>query len=136
MADPRKRSVDPASQQMLACARESEACIAWDRLEEQEPQCGFGSLGLCCRHCTMGPCRVDPFGEGPKAGVCGATGDTIVALPPEAKSPSPVAPEREASSWREPTWTVSGFCDFPGSAVSALFPVSVSLPSMAFCSSA
>ena len=27
----------------------------------------------------MGPCRIDPFGEGPKKGVCGATADIIVA---------------------------------------------------------
>lgn len=27
----------------------------------------------------MGPCRIDPFGEGPSRGVCGATADTIVA---------------------------------------------------------
>jgi len=27
----------------------------------------------------MGPCRIDPFGEGPSHGVCGATADTIVA---------------------------------------------------------
>ncbi|MHC4196076.1 MAG: anaerobic carbon-monoxide dehydrogenase catalytic subunit, partial [Planctomycetota bacterium] len=52
---------------------------AWDRLESQEPQCGFGKLGICCRICTMGPCRIDPFGDGPQAGVCGADADTIVA---------------------------------------------------------
>ncbi len=27
----------------------------------------------------MGPCRIDPFGNGPKLGVCGANADTIVA---------------------------------------------------------
>ncbi len=27
----------------------------------------------------MGPCRIDPFGNGPKRGVCGADADTIVA---------------------------------------------------------
>jgi carbon-monoxide dehydrogenase catalytic subunit len=52
---------------------------AWDRLEQQEPQCGFGQLGLCCRICNMGPCRIDPFGEGPERGVCGADADTIIA---------------------------------------------------------
>jgi len=48
------------------------------RLEAQEPQCGFGQLGTCCRMCYMGPCRIDPFGEGATKGVCGATVDTIV----------------------------------------------------------
>ncbi|MHC4199786.1 MAG: anaerobic carbon-monoxide dehydrogenase catalytic subunit, partial [Planctomycetota bacterium] len=75
----KKRSVDPAALAMIECACEAGVDISWDRLEAQEPQCGFGKLGVCCRHCTMGPCRIDPFGEGPQAGVCGANADTIVA---------------------------------------------------------
>ena len=59
----------------ISCGLET----AWSRLEEQEPQCGFGTLGLCCRICRMGPCRIDPFGDGPKEGVCGATADIITA---------------------------------------------------------
>jgi carbon-monoxide dehydrogenase catalytic subunit len=51
----------------------------WDRHEAQQPQCGFCDMGLSCRICIMGPCRVDPFGEGPQAGVCGADADIIVA---------------------------------------------------------
>jgi len=53
--------------------------LAWDRLKKQEPQCGFGLLGICCRICNMGPCRINPFGDEPKKGVCGATADVIVA---------------------------------------------------------
>jgi len=79
VADAKKRSVDAAAQKMIACACDAGIDISWDRLEAQEPQCGFGRLGICCRHCTMGPCRIDPFGEGPEKGVCGATADTIVA---------------------------------------------------------
>lgn len=52
---------------------------AHQRHEQQQPHCGFGELGLCCRHCFMGPCRIDPFGEGAQVGVCGATADTIAA---------------------------------------------------------
>ncbi len=52
---------------------------AWDRHEKQLPQCGFCDMGLSCRICAMGPCRVDPFGEGPQRGVCGADADIIVA---------------------------------------------------------
>jgi len=37
----------------------------WDRLEAQKPQCGYGGLGLCCRNCSMGPCRINPYGEEP-----------------------------------------------------------------------
>ena len=51
----------------------------WDRLEAQQPQCGYCALGVSCRICAMGPCRIDPFGEGPQKGVCGADADLIVA---------------------------------------------------------
>jgi len=79
MTQRKQRSVDPAAQQMIDLSCQTGMRTAWDRLEAQEPQCGFGRLGICCRHCTMGPCRIDPFGSGPQVGVCGATADTIVA---------------------------------------------------------
>lgn len=75
-----KRSLDPATQHMLHIVEKKGYETAWERLEAQLPQCGYGELGVCCRHCTMGPCRIDPFGDsGPTKGVCGATADTIVA---------------------------------------------------------
>ncbi|MAG13677.1 MAG: carbon-monoxide dehydrogenase catalytic subunit [Spirochaetales bacterium] len=70
---------DKATQEMIQHAAEQQIKTVWDRYEAMQPQCGFGTLGLCCRHCSMGPCRIDPFGNGPKTGVCGATGDTIAA---------------------------------------------------------
>lgn len=51
----------------------------WDRHEAQKPRCGYCDLGLSCRICAMGPCRIDPFGEGPQQGVCGADADIMVA---------------------------------------------------------
>ena len=51
----------------------------WARHQAQQPQCGFCEMGTSCRICIMGPCRVDPFGEGPQQGVCGADADIIVA---------------------------------------------------------
>lgn len=45
-----------------------------DRVKNQTPHCGFGEKGICCRICTMGPCRITP--KAPK-GICGATADTI-----------------------------------------------------------
>jgi carbon-monoxide dehydrogenase catalytic subunit len=78
-SDDNRRSVDPAALAMIDRAADAHIPLAWDRLDSQEPQCGFGRLGICCRHCTMGPCRIDPFGDGPQKGVCGATADTIVA---------------------------------------------------------
>jgi len=77
--DAKKRSSDKAAQKMLSHMAESGQESAWDRFEAQSPQCGFGKLGLCCRNCSMGPCRVDPFGNGPQVGICGATADTIAA---------------------------------------------------------
>lgn len=70
---------DKATQQMIKRAADKQLDTVWDRYEAMQPQCGFGTLGLCCRHCSMGPCRIDPFGNGPQTGVCGATGDTIAA---------------------------------------------------------
>lgn len=70
---------DKATQAMLKIAEQEQIPTVWDRYDAMQPQCGFGTLGLCCRHCSMGPCRIDPFGNGPKTGVCGATADTIAA---------------------------------------------------------
>ena len=64
---------------MLHHTAERNLSVAWDRQEAMEPQCGFGQLGICCRNCTMGPCRIDPFGDGPSEGICGATADIIAA---------------------------------------------------------
>jgi carbon-monoxide dehydrogenase catalytic subunit len=74
-----QKSIDPASLALIERAAQEGKELAWDRFKEQEPQCGFGLLGICCRNCNMGPCRIDPFGNGPDKGVCGADADTIVA---------------------------------------------------------
>ena len=70
---------DPASQQMKKKAEIENIDVVWDRYEEMHPACGFGLLGICCRNCSMGPCRIDPFGDGPQTGICGADADTIAA---------------------------------------------------------
>ncbi|AKA68638.1 carbon-monoxide dehydrogenase, catalytic subunit [Clostridium scatologenes] len=46
------------------------------RVEDQKIKCGFGQLGVCCKLCSNGPCRITP--NSPK-GICGANADTIVA---------------------------------------------------------
>lgn len=74
-----RRSTDPAAVEMLRIADREGYATIWDRYEKQQPQCSYGQLGTCCRICSMGPCRIDPFGDGPTHGVCGATADTIVA---------------------------------------------------------
>ena len=65
--------------QLLEKARRDGVETVWERHAAQQPQCGFCDMGLSCRICIMGPCRVDPFGEGPQTGVCGADADIIVA---------------------------------------------------------
>jgi len=74
--EPKERSIDKAAQKMIAHMAEAGQQNAWDRLEAQSPQCGFGKQGLCCRICTMGPCRISKKAP---VGVCGADADTIVA---------------------------------------------------------
>ena len=64
---------------LLAKAEKDQVETVWERHRAQQPQCGYCDLGLSCRICVMGPCRVDPFGEGPQKGVCGADADIIVA---------------------------------------------------------
>ena len=75
----RLKSTDAAVREMIAKAAKMEIETVWDRHEAMQPQCGFGDTGLCCRHCLQGPCRIDPFGNGPTLGICGATADTMVA---------------------------------------------------------
>jgi len=73
------KSRDPAVQQKIARAEAQNVTTVWDRYAAMLPQCGFGDTGLCCRHCLQGPCRIDPFGEGPREGICGASADCMVA---------------------------------------------------------
>ena len=67
-----------ATQQMLAKARRDGVETAFDRAANMKA-CPIGADSACCKHCAMGPCRLnakDPYG---KVGVCGATIDTIQA---------------------------------------------------------
>ncbi|MBC7190548.1 anaerobic carbon-monoxide dehydrogenase catalytic subunit [Candidatus Aerophobetes bacterium] len=75
------RTIDRASRCILEKAENENISVVWDRYEAIQPQCGFGKLGICCRICNMGPCRIDPFAENDKekTGICGASADTIAA---------------------------------------------------------
>jgi len=74
-----KLTITEDGQLMLKKAERDQIETVWDRYQSQLPQCGYCEMGLSCRICNMGPCRVDPFGEGPQHGVCGADADIIVA---------------------------------------------------------
>ncbi|MDR0518456.1 MAG: anaerobic carbon-monoxide dehydrogenase catalytic subunit [Clostridiales Family XIII bacterium] len=45
-----------------------------ERRDKQQPQCKFGEEGVCCRICSMGPCRITPKAD---RGICGADAHTI-----------------------------------------------------------
>src|SRR4030042_3512485 len=87
-------SIQPDTLALKEKARQEGLETVWDRFAAQQPQCGFCDLGLSCRICVMGPCRIDPFGEGPQRGVGGADADIMVARnrarmgAPGAPSPS------------------------------------------------
>lgn len=74
-----KPTGNPINDKLLEIARQNNISTVWDRFMEQEPHCGFGTLGVCCKICNLGPCRIDPFGEGAQKGACGADSDTISA---------------------------------------------------------
>ncbi len=72
---PQEKSIDPAAQEMLIRAEELGIGTAFSRADDMSP-CNIGAAGLCCKLCSMGPCRLTRDGQ---VGVCGATMDTIQA---------------------------------------------------------
>ena len=70
-----EQSIDPAAQEMLIRADEMGISTAFTRADDMSP-CNIGSAGMCCKICSMGPCRLTKDGQ---TGVCGATIDTIQA---------------------------------------------------------
>ncbi|MDR0817761.1 MAG: anaerobic carbon-monoxide dehydrogenase catalytic subunit [Clostridiales Family XIII bacterium] len=65
---------DTSQLKAFAC----EACAeieTWaERKANQMPQCKFGEEGICCRICSMGPCRITPKAS---RGICGADAHAI-----------------------------------------------------------
>jgi len=72
-------SITPDVNELVRKADMEKIDTVWHRFQYQQPQCGFGLTGVCCRHCNTGPCRVDPFGYGFQTGTCGATPDLIAS---------------------------------------------------------
>jgi anaerobic carbon-monoxide dehydrogenase catalytic subunit len=83
LADPVQASIDVATQQMVARAQELGIDTVFDRAAQMKP-CNIGVQGICCKNCSMGPCRL-PLpkggieGEDTRKGLCGATANTIAA---------------------------------------------------------
>lgn len=68
-------SIDPAAQQMITRAEEMGISTAFSRADNMVA-CNIGGAGMCCKQCSMGPCRLTKNGD---VGVCGATLETIQA---------------------------------------------------------
>ena len=75
---PEDLTICESTRQMIHKARKDGVETAFDRALDMRA-CPIGADSACCKHCAMGPCRLnskDPYG---KVGVCGATIDTIMA---------------------------------------------------------
>lgn len=67
-----------ATAQMLVKARKDGVETAFDRAANMKA-CPIGADSACCKHCCIGPCRLNAKDPYSKVGVCGATIDTIMA---------------------------------------------------------
>jgi len=65
-----------ATAQMLRKAERDGVEIAFHRAADMKA-CPIGADSACCKHCAMGPCRLNSKDPYAKVGVCGATIDTI-----------------------------------------------------------
>ena len=76
--NPKETTICETTAQMLKKAEKDGVETAFHRAASMKA-CPIGAQSACCKHCSMGPCRLnakDPYG---KVGVCGATIDTIMA---------------------------------------------------------
>ena len=85
MSDLEKKSIDPATIQMLKKAQADGCETIFDRADTMKP-CPIGAEGSCCKNCAMGPCRVPApkkkeaaAEKAKRMGLCGATAETISA---------------------------------------------------------
>lgn len=68
--------VDELTASLYKIARQDNMETIYERFTKQQPQCAFGTLGVCCTLCTDGPCQITRRAS---RGVCGASADLIVA---------------------------------------------------------
>ncbi len=86
MVEQNKKSIDPATMEMIEKAAQDKVRVVFERADTVKA-CPIGAEGSCCSICAMGPCRV-PLPKGKvetpeekkrRTGVCGATAETIAA---------------------------------------------------------
>ena len=76
IADVKKRHQDKQSHEVHQAAVSQGMSTVFERFDAQQPQCGTCRKGLSCQLCSDGPCRISARAP---LGVCGASGDVIVA---------------------------------------------------------
>jgi carbon-monoxide dehydrogenase catalytic subunit len=79
--DPKDVTICDSTAQMLVKARRDGVELAFDRAANMKA-CPIGADSACCKHCAMGPCRLNARDPYSKTGVCGATIDTTARLIP------------------------------------------------------
>lgn len=70
-----KLTPNPATKELIRHLDREGIETFLDRFEAQQPQCGFGLSGTCCRMCQWGPCRIS---EKNPRGICGKDQNTVV----------------------------------------------------------
>jgi len=76
--DPKDFTTCEATARMIAKAHRDGVELAFDRAANMKA-CPIGADSACCKHCFMGPCRLNSKDPYSKVGVCGATIDTIMS---------------------------------------------------------
>lgn len=72
----REATICETTAQMLEKAERDGVETSFHRAADMKP-CPIGAQSACCKHCAMGPCRLNAKDPYAKTGVCGATIDTI-----------------------------------------------------------
>lgn len=73
-----RKSALAETNRLILAAHDLGEGLLWARYEKQLPLCAFSGSGLNCKKCFQGPCRINPFGDEPDRGICGADRDQIV----------------------------------------------------------
>ncbi|UCD89383.1 MAG: carbon monoxide dehydrogenase, partial [Desulfobacterales bacterium] len=76
--NPKDITICDSTAQMLEKARRDGVEIAFDRTANMRA-CPIGEKSACCKHCAMGPCRLNAKYPYKQVGVCGANIDTIMS---------------------------------------------------------
>ena len=73
------KSAAPGAQKIIDWSVEHKLETCFDRAQKMKP-CPIGKIGVCCKNCNMGPCRLTgKNAEDELTGVCGASVGTVVA---------------------------------------------------------